>query len=62
MRPTIFALGFGDGQTGKPDKRIDWILFRGLQASSIKTVTTQRDGRYPSDHFSVIADLELTAR
>lgn len=42
--------------TGKPERRIDWILFRGLQASWIKTVTTHRDGRYPSDHFPVVAE------
>lgn len=48
--------------TGKPEKRIDWILFRGLQANSVKTVTTQRDGRYPSDHFPVVAELELAAQ
>lgn len=50
------------GFTGKPERRIDWILFRGLQPSRVKTVTTQRSGRYPSDHFPVIAELELAAR
>ena len=44
---------------GKADRRIDWILFRGMKATSIKTVTTQRDGRYPSDHFPVIAAFDL---
>lgn len=48
--------------TGKPQRRIDWILFRGLTATSAKTVTTQRDGRYPSDHFPVIAEFELSSR
>jgi endonuclease/exonuclease/phosphatase family metal-dependent hydrolase len=47
--------------TGKPERRIDWILFRGLKADWIKTVTTQRDGRYPSDHFPVVAELELSS-
>ncbi|MFC4314453.1 endonuclease/exonuclease/phosphatase family protein [Steroidobacter flavus] len=50
------------GFTGKPEKRIDWILFRGVQPTSVKTVTTHRDGLYPSDHFPVVADLELSAR
>jgi hypothetical protein len=26
-----------------------------------KTVTTHRDGRYPSDHFPVVAEFELEA-
>lgn len=47
--------------TGKPERRIDWILVRGLKANRVETVTTQRDGRYPSDHFPVIAELELAA-
>lgn len=50
------------GFTGRPEKRIDWILSRGLQATWVKTVTTQRDGRYPSDHFPVVAELELSTR
>jgi endonuclease/exonuclease/phosphatase family metal-dependent hydrolase len=48
------------GFSGKPERRIDWILFRGLTARSIKTITMQRDGRYPSDHFPVVAELELS--
>lgn len=48
--------------TGKADRRIDWILFRGLQAKSARTVTTHRRGRYPSDHFPVVVDFELPAR
>lgn len=45
--------------TGKPQRRIDWILFRGLEPLSIKTVTTNERPRYPSDHFPVIAAFEL---
>lgn len=45
--------------TGKGDRRLDWILFRGLQAKSVRTVTTHREGRYPSDHFPVIVEFEL---
>jgi endonuclease/exonuclease/phosphatase family metal-dependent hydrolase len=48
--------------TGKADGRIDWILSRGLQAKSAKTVTTHRRGRYPSDHFPVVVDFELSVR
>lgn len=40
--------------------RIDWILFRGdVQVERIETVTFNRNGRYPSDHFPVAAKLRL---
>lgn len=45
--------------TGKPTKRIDWILYRGVEATSVQTVTTSKDGRYPSDHFPVEANFTL---
>jgi endonuclease/exonuclease/phosphatase family metal-dependent hydrolase len=48
--------------TGQPRQRIDWILSRGLTATSAKTVTMQRDGRYPSDHFPVVVEFELTSK
>ncbi len=47
--------------TGRPERRIDWILFRGPKILRAKTVTTHRDGRYPSDHFPVVAEFELEA-
>lgn len=43
------------GFTGKPDRRIDWIFYRCLQARQVETITTRDDGRYPSDHFPVVA-------
>ena len=48
--------------TGRIDQadRIDWILFRGLKVKSARTVTTHHRGRYPSDHFPVVADFELS--
>jgi len=49
-------------QAPKPDaaQRIDWILFRGgIRASVCETVVSERDGRYPSDHFPVVATLHL---
>ncbi|MBL8270186.1 endonuclease/exonuclease/phosphatase family protein [Steroidobacter sp.] len=49
------------GFTGNPDRRIDWILFRGLSALWVKTVTTHRGERYPSDHFPVVAECDLVA-
>lgn len=45
--------------TGKPERRIDWILFRGLKPLSIETVTTNKAPLYTSDHFPVIAQFEL---
>lgn len=47
--------------TGKADRRLDWILFRGLKVKSARTVTIHRGGRYPSDHFPVVADFDLPA-
>ncbi len=49
------------GFSGEPRSgRIDWILFRGFAApSSVKTIADHRNGRYPSDHFPVIAELDL---
>ena len=48
--------------TGIPDRRIDWILYRDFRALTTQTVTTQQDGRYPSDHFPVAAVLAWPAR
>ncbi|WP_174842501.1 endonuclease/exonuclease/phosphatase family protein [Steroidobacter cummioxidans] len=45
--------------TGKPERRIDWILFRGLRANRVHTITMHRDGRYPSDHFPVVAEFDF---
>lgn len=47
------------GFTGNAARRIDWILFRGLTATSAKTITTHREGRYPSDHFPVVVEFEI---
>jgi len=43
--------------TGNADRRIDWILSRGFTARSVRTVTDHDGGRYPSDHFPVLAEL-----
>jgi endonuclease/exonuclease/phosphatase family metal-dependent hydrolase len=45
--------------TGTPNERIDWILYRGVRPNDVRTVTTSKDGRYPSDHFPVQADFTL---
>ncbi|WP_205957650.1 endonuclease/exonuclease/phosphatase family protein [Pseudoxanthomonas winnipegensis] len=48
--------------TGTPDKRIDWILSRGLQPLSVATLTDHDGARYPSDHFPVVATFAFPAR
>lgn len=51
---------FGRGQS---DRRIDWILYRGpWRVLEAETVVTTRDGRYPSDHFPVVATFDLARR
>jgi endonuclease/exonuclease/phosphatase family metal-dependent hydrolase len=48
------------GFTGKTDgRRIDWILTRGWKALVAQTGDLNSGGRYPSDHFPVLALLEL---
>ncbi|MES2442036.1 MAG: endonuclease/exonuclease/phosphatase family protein [Pseudomonadota bacterium] len=49
------------GFTGKPGRRIDWILTRGFAVRDIRTVTTHRGARYPSDHFPVVARFDWQA-
>jgi endonuclease/exonuclease/phosphatase family metal-dependent hydrolase len=49
--------GFAGRTTGR---RIDWILYRGpFRVLEAETVTRNEKGRYPSDHFPVIAALEF---
>ncbi|MDX1951250.1 MAG: endonuclease/exonuclease/phosphatase family protein [Verrucomicrobiota bacterium] len=44
----------------KGDDRIDWILFRGpFTVHSTEIVTFSKNAQFPSDHFPVIAELEL---
>jgi endonuclease/exonuclease/phosphatase family metal-dependent hydrolase len=49
------------GFKGTPgNARIDWILYRGpWRALDAETVTHSQEGHYPSDHFPVLARLEL---
>jgi endonuclease/exonuclease/phosphatase family metal-dependent hydrolase len=44
---------------GKADRRIDWVLSRGFQTPRVWTIADARRGRYPSDHFPVVADLRF---
>jgi endonuclease/exonuclease/phosphatase family metal-dependent hydrolase len=43
--------------TGKAERRIDWILVRGFDVRAMRTIDTEEGGRYPSDHFPVVAEL-----
>lgn len=45
--------------TGQPVKRIDWILYRGVAPTWQRTITTSKNGHYPSDHFPIAADFTL---
>jgi endonuclease/exonuclease/phosphatase family metal-dependent hydrolase len=48
--------GFEGRTTGE---RIDWILYRGpFTVLEAETVTYNEEGRYPSDHFPVVAVFE----
>jgi endonuclease/exonuclease/phosphatase family metal-dependent hydrolase len=49
-----------DKFTGKPNKRIDWILVRGLTPVSEERSFFQRDSRFPSDHFPLVAQFAPT--
>lgn len=45
---------------GKPKERIDWILAGpGLDPVSVELSHRNDGGRYPSDHFPLVAELEL---
>lgn len=44
---------------GKADRRIDWVLSRGFDTRQVWTIADSRAGRYPSDHFPVVADLRF---
>jgi endonuclease/exonuclease/phosphatase family metal-dependent hydrolase len=46
--------------TGVPENRIDWVLVDpGITPRTIEKIGFQAQGRYPSDHFPVLAELEL---
>jgi endonuclease/exonuclease/phosphatase family metal-dependent hydrolase len=54
------------GDTDKPTGRIDWILIRdGGRRVEVRSHEILRDGdeaagKYPSDHYPVLAELELS--
>jgi endonuclease/exonuclease/phosphatase family metal-dependent hydrolase len=51
--------GFKDEQSDGP--KIDYVLVQpGAEVLSAEIIRTTRDGRYPSDHFPVVARVRLT--
>ncbi|WP_422055576.1 endonuclease/exonuclease/phosphatase family protein [Sphingomonas sp.] len=44
------------GFSGTPGKRIDWVMARGMTPAAVETIDFGRGGRFPSDHFPVVAD------
>ncbi len=54
--PVSTWCGFKDPDYSSTN-RIDWILFKGgLKPLKCETVTYNENGRYPSDHFPVVAE------
>lgn len=50
----------GFGETPNGGKRIDWILARGpVSVESAEIVTFNRNGHYPSDHYPVVAWIQI---
>ncbi|MSR20361.1 MAG: endonuclease/exonuclease/phosphatase family protein [Gemmatimonadetes bacterium] len=57
--PPFTSNGFGP-PPAEGDWRIDWILVSGsIEASSVSTVVHSAGGRYPSDHYPVVATLRV---
>ena len=57
--PALTSSGFGPPRPGRKG-RIDWILVGGpIGVRSVETVLHNDQGRYPSDHYPVVARLEI---
>jgi endonuclease/exonuclease/phosphatase family metal-dependent hydrolase len=57
--PSVTANGFGPPPEGW-NGRIDWILVRGpVEVLTVSTIVHSVDGRYPSDHYPVLAALRV---
>ena len=57
--PVSTSNGFGPPREGNIE-RIDWILVGGpIRVRSVETVLHTDAGRYPSDHYPVVAQLEI---
>ena len=52
--------GTAHNWTGVPDTRIDWVLTtRGITPLSIEVFRRSSNGRFPSDHYPVVAELGI---
>jgi len=57
--PEVTYHGWAPPQ-GDKKERIDWILIsQGVEAERVETITYSENGRYPSDHFPVLAQVLL---
>ena len=57
--PALTANGFAPPPEGR-EGRIDWVLVGGpISVPSMQTVVYEKDGRFPSDHYPVVATLVL---
>jgi endonuclease/exonuclease/phosphatase family metal-dependent hydrolase len=57
--PPLTSNGFGPPPEGW-EGRIDWILVGGaIDVPSVETIVHSSGGRYPSDHYPVLATLEV---
>ena len=55
--PTVTCAGFGP-PGDQQDRRIDWILYKGgVTVQKMETSLFNKDGKYPSDHYPVVAKL-----
>jgi endonuclease/exonuclease/phosphatase family metal-dependent hydrolase len=55
--PALTSNGFGPPPEGR-EGRIDWVLVGGsITVRSVATVVHSAEGRYPSDHYPVVAAL-----
>jgi endonuclease/exonuclease/phosphatase family metal-dependent hydrolase len=60
--PPLTSNGFGPPPEGW-EGRIDWILVGGpITVPSVATIVHSARGRYPSDHYPVLATLEIRPR
>lgn len=63
--PSVFTFHAFTGTCNGKDVRIDWILTRDsmqkFRTRDFKIITAARPPLYPSDHFPILAELELGA-
>ena len=62
LHPNKKSVGTGSGFEGRADgKKIDYVFVQPeAKVVSASIIRTNRDGRYPSDHFPVMAEIHLS--